>query len=248
MIKTMVIFLGIFVGIGIILNLILRLCIHLFGENNFLSITLNILSTVINMPMLIAYIMFLGCGLWEVPRDLFIKFYYPLRLKKLCWEITHVMRKYKYETEFIIISINQIQLTQEKIKNTDYNDLKREIKEAEEKIKLEKEKEMKKEKKKIYDDLKGFKELFKCEKEMNKMLEKLIKTANIFNLNFNVDLENSDIEIKELKNKQELVDINEKYKIYCGQIFRINYQKFSIYKEWAEIRTFIINRVQNNII
>ena len=82
-----------FLGIGFILKWILKLCIYLFGENNVLSISINIISTIVNMPMIIAYLMFLGCGLWEVPRDLFIKFYYPTRIRKLCWEITQVMRK-----------------------------------------------------------------------------------------------------------------------------------------------------------
>ena len=72
------------------------------------------------------------------------------------------------------------------------------------------------------------------------MLENLEKTANFFKLNYDIDISNSDIEIKELKNKNELVDINTKYKIYKDQIFRINYQKYSIYKEWAEIKSFIL--------
>ena len=86
----------------------------------------------------------------------------------------------------------------------------------------------------------GFKELYKCEKEIKEMLENLEKTANFFKLNYDIDISNSDIEIKELKNKNELVDINTKYKIYKDQIFRINYQKYSIYKEWAEIKSFIL--------
>ena len=237
-IKFMAIFLIIFVGFGFVIDLILRLCIYLFGENNALSIALKIISTIINAPMLIAYLMFLGCGLWNLPKDLFIKFYYPLRIRKLCWEITHVMRKYRDETEFIIISINKIKLTQEKIKNVNIKDLENEIKEAKEKMNLEKDKELRKGKKKIYDNLNGFKELYKCEKEINEIIENLKKTANIFGLNINIESSNNVVEIKELKNKDELIDINTKYKIYCGQIFRLNYQKYSIYKEWAEIKTF----------
>ena len=99
------------------------------------------------MPMLIAYLMFLGCGLWEVPRDLFMKFHYPTRIRKLCWEITHAMRKYKDETEFIIISINKIKLTQEKIITLSIETLKKEIKEAKESMDSETNKEQKKEKK-----------------------------------------------------------------------------------------------------
>jgi hypothetical protein len=106
----------IFMGIGFIFQWILKLCQYLLGEDNALTITLNIIRTIINMSMLIAYLMFLGCGLWEVPRDLFIKFHYTTRIRKLCWEIMHVMRKYRDETEFMIISINKIKLTQEKIK------------------------------------------------------------------------------------------------------------------------------------
>ena len=244
-IKFMAIFMLFYMGIGFILKWILRLCVYLVGENNGLSITINIISTIVNMPMYIAYLMFLGCGLWEVPRDLFIKFHYPTRIRKLCWEITHAMRKYRDETEFMIISINKIKLTQEKIKSLNIETLKNEIKEAKEKMDSETNKEQKKEKKKIYDDLNGFKELYKCEKEMNEMLENLKKTSNFFKLNYDIDISKSDVEIKELKNKNELVDINTKYKIYKDQIFRINYQKYSIYKEWAEIKSFILLRDLN---
>ena len=235
--KFMGIFMLFFVGIGFILKWILKLCVYLFGDNSPLSITINIISTIVNMPMLIAYLMFLGCGLWEVPRDLFIQFYYPIRIRKLCWEITHVMRKYKNETEFMSISINKIKLTQEKIKSLNIDTLKNQIKEAKEKMDSETDKEQKKEKKKIYDNLTGFKKLYKYEKEMNEMIKKLEKTIDFFNLN---QVDNSEVEIKELKNLDELVDINEKYKMYKQQIFRLNYQKYSIYKEWAEIKSFLI--------
>ena len=248
MIKFMAIFMLFYMGLGLIIKLILKLVLKYLSEDNGLSIALKIINTIVNMPMYIAYIMFLGCGLWEVPRDLVIKFYYPLRLKKLCWEITHVMKKYRDETVFIISSINKIKLTQDKIKNTDINNLKKEIEEAKENMKLETDKELKKQKKKIYDDLSGFKELYSCGKYMNEMMQNLKKTAKIFNLEI-VEYEDE----KELKNKNELVDINTKYKIYCGQIFRINYQKFSIYKEWAEIKTILMeknddNKENNNII
>jgi len=244
-IKFSGIFMLFFLGIGFILKWILKLCIYLFGENNVLTISINIISTIVNIPMIIAYLMFLGCGLWEVPRDLFIKFHYPTRIRKLCWEITHVMRKYRDETEFMIISINKIKLTQEKIKNLSIKALKSQIKEAKERMDSEINKENKKKKKKIYNDLNGFKELYKCEKEMKEMLENLKKTAGFFKLIYDIDVSNSEIEIKELKNKNELVDINTKYKIYKYQIFRINYQKYSIYKEWAEIKSFIHLRDSN---
>ena len=250
-IKFMGIFMLFFIGIGFILKWILKLCVYLVGENNPLSITINIISTIVNMPMLIAYLMFLGCGLWEVPRDIFIKFYYPIRIRKLCWEITHVMRKYKDETEFMSISINKIKLTQEKIKSLNIDTLENQIKEAKEKMDLETDKEQKKEKKKIYDNLTGFKKLYTYEKEMNEMIENLKKTIEFFNLN-QVNYSNSEVEIKELKNLDELVDINEKYKMYKQQIFRINYRKYSIYKEWAEIKSFLLlkeseeNIIENN--
>ena len=244
-IKFMAIFMLFYMGFGFILKWILKLCIYLLGENNGLSIAINILSTIVNMPMYIAYIMFLGCGLWEVPRDLFIKFHYPTRIRKLCWEILHTMRKYRDETEFMIISINKIKLTQEKIKSLSIETLKNEIKEAKQRMDSETNKEQKKEKKKIYDDLNGFKELYKCENEMKEMMENLIKTSNFFKINYDIDISKSDVEIKELKNKNELVDINTKYKIYKDQIFRINYQKYSIYKEWAEIKSFILLRDSN---
>ena len=244
-IKFMAIFIIIFMIIGFIFKWILKLCIYLLGEQNALIITINIITTIISMPMLIAYLMFLGCGLWEVPRDLFMKFHYPTRIRKLCWEITHAMRKYKDETEFIIISINKIKLTQEKIITLSIETLKNKIKEAKQSVDSETNKEQKKEKKKIYDDLNGFKELYKCEKEMKEMMKNLKKTADFFKLNYEIDIPNSDVEIKELKNKNELVDINAKYKIYKDQIFRINYQKYSIYKEWAEIKSFILLRNSN---
>ena len=250
-IKFMGIFMLFFIGIGFILKWILKLCVYLVGENNPLSITINIISTIVNMPMLIAYLMFLGCGLWEVPRDIFIKFYYPIRIRKLCWEITHVMRKYKDETEFMSISINKIKLTQEKIKSLNIDTLENQIKEAKEKMDLETDKQQKKEKKKIYDNLTGFKKLYTYEKEMNEMIENLKKTIEFFNLN-QVNYSNSEVEIKELKNLDELVDINEKYKMYKQQIFRINYRKYSIYKEWAEIKSFLLlkeseeNIIENN--
>jgi len=229
-IKFMAIFMIFFIGIGFILKWILKLCVYLVGENNPLSIAINIISTIVNMPMLIAYLMFLGCGLWEVPRDLFIKFYYPIRIRKLCWEITHVMRKYKDETEFMSISIHKIKLTQEKIKSLSIETLENQIKEAKEKMDLETDKEQKKEKKKIYDNLTGFKKLYQYEKDMNEMIEKLKKTINFFNLK-EIDISNPEFEIKELKNLNELVEINEKYKMYKQNIFRINYQKYSIYEE-----------------
>ena len=244
-IKFTGIFMLFFLGIGFILKWILKLCIYLFGENNVLSISINIISTIVNMPMLIAYLMFLGCGLWEVPRDLFIKYHYPTRIRKLCWEILHAMRKYRDETEFMIISINKIKLTQEKIKCLSIETLKKEIKEAKERMDSETNKEQKKEKKKIYDELNGFKELYNCDKEMKEMMENLKKTADFFKLDYDIDISNSNVEIKELKNKNELVDINTRYKIYKEQIFRINYQKYSIYKEWAEIKSFILLRESN---
>ena len=244
-IKFMAIIIIFFMVIGFIFKWILKLCIYLLGEQNALIITINIITTIISMPMLIAYLMFLGCGLWEVPRDLFMKFHYPTRIRKLCWEITHAMRKYKDETEFIIISINKIKLTQEKIITLSIETLKNKIKEAKQSMDSETNKEQKKEKKKIYDDLNGFKELYKCEKEMKEMMKNLKKTADFFKLNYEIDIPNSDVEIKELKNKNELVDINAKYKIYKDQIFRINYQKYSIYKEWAEIKSFILLRYSN---
>jgi len=244
-IRNMAISMLIYMGFGLILKWILKLCVYLLGEYNALTISIQIITIFINMSMLITYLMFLGCGLWEVPRDLFIKYHYPSRIRKLCWEITHTMRKYRDETEFIIISINKIKLTQEKIKSLNIETLKNEIKEAKERMNLETNKEQKKEKKKIYNDLNGFKELYKCENEMSQMMENLKKTANIFKLNYDIDISDSDVEIKELKNKNELIDINAKYKIYKDQIFRINYQKYSIYKEWAEIKSFILLRDSN---
>ena len=116
MCEKSLIFMIIFVGIGFIMDGILELFLLIFDENNFLIITIKIIKTLIGMPMLIAYLMFLGCALGDMPRDLYVKYNYPLRAKKLCWSITHVMRKYKNETEFLILSINKIKMTLDKIK------------------------------------------------------------------------------------------------------------------------------------
>ena len=104
-------------------------------------------------------------------------------------------------------------------------------------------KELEKENKKIlktnYEDLVGIKELSQCENEMNEVLQKLENTVKTFNLNISIDSIDKGDEKRPLKNKIELIDIHGIYKIYCTQIYRINYQKYSIYKEWAEIKTFL---------
>ena len=59
-IKGMAIFLTIFLGFGFVLKLLLQLINYIAGDpkgNNFLSITIKIIQTVISMPMLIAYLM-----------------------------------------------------------------------------------------------------------------------------------------------------------------------------------------------
>ena len=237
--KFLAIFMSFFIGIGLVLDWIFQLCQWIFGENNFLTISINIIKTVVGMPMFIAYLMFLGCALGDMPRDLYRKFNYKERIKKLCWEITHTMRKYKNETEFIVLSINKIKLAQEKINNLNLDDLKKEINEAKEDMNLEKDKDGKKEKKDKYESLSGLKELSKYQNEMNEVLEKLENTAKIFNLNIPIETIDKEDEKRALKNKSELVDIYGTYKIYCTQIYRINYQKYSIYKEWAEIKSFL---------
>jgi len=237
--KFLAIFMSFFIGIGLVLDWIFQLCQWAFGENNFLTISINIIKTVIGMPMFIAYLMFLGCALGDMPRDLYRKFNYKERIKKLCWEITHAMRKYKNETEFIVLSINKIKLAQEKINSLNIDDLKKEIKEAKENMNQENDKDGKKEKKDKYESLSGLKELSKCHNEMNEVLGKLENTAKIFNLNIPLESIDKEDEKRALKNKSELVDIYGTYKIYCTQIYRINYQKYSIYKEWAEIKSFL---------
>ena len=241
-IKGMGIFLIVFAGFGFVLNLLLQFIKFIFNDENeedFLSITIKIIQTVIGMPMIIAYLMFLGCGIGDMPRDLYNKYNYTRRNKRLCWDITHAMRKYKNETEFLFLSINKIKLTQEKIKNTSLEDLNNEIKEAKDKMNQENNEEEKKTKKKNYDNLNGLKELYKCENEMNEMLEKLESTVKAFNLNIPLETIDKNDEKRVLKNKKELVNIHGNYKIYCTQIYRLNYQKYSIYKEWAEIKTFL---------
>jgi len=217
----------------------ISICQWAFGENNFLTVAINIIKTVIGMPMVIAYLMFLGCSLGDMPRDLYRKFNYQERIKMLGWEICHAVRKYKNETEFIVLSINKIKLAQEKINNLNMEDLTKQIYEAKENMNQEEDKDEKKIKKDKYESLSGLKELSGCQNEMNEVLEHLENTAKIFNLNIPIDTIDKEDEKRPLKNKDELVDIYGTYKIYCTQIYRINYQKYSIYKEWAEIKSFL---------
>ena len=237
--KFMGIFMIFFVGIGMILDWIFQFCQWAFGENNFLTVAINIIKTVIGMPMFIAYLMFLGCSLGDMPRDLYRKFNYQERIKMLGWEICHAMRKYKNETEFIVLSINKIKMTQEKTNNLNMEDLDKQIYEAKDNMNQEENAEEKKNKKNKYESLKGLKELSGCQNEMNEVLEHLENTAKIFNLNIPLETIDKEDEKRPLKNKDELVDIYGTYKIYCTQIYRINYQKYSIYKEWAEIKSFL---------
>ena len=237
--KFMGVFMIIFVGIGMVLDWIFQLCQWAFGENNVLTIAINIIKTVIGMPMFIAYLMFLGCSLGDIPRDLYRKFNYKERIKLLCWKICHAMRKYKNETEFIVLSINKIKMTQEKTNNLNMEDLDKQIYEAKDNMNQEENAEEKKNKKNKYESLKGLKELSGCQNEMNEVLEHLENTAKIFNLNIPLETIDKEDEKRPLKNKDELVDIYGTYKIYCTQIYRINYQKYSIYKEWAEIKSFL---------
>ena len=237
--KQMGFFMMFFVGIGMVLDWIFQFCKWVFGEYNFLTVAINIIKTVIGMPMVIAYLMFLGCSLGDMPRDLYRKFNYQERIKKLCWEICHAVRKYKNETEFIVLSINKIKLTQEKINNLNMEDLIKEISDAKENMNQEEDKEEKKSKKDKYESLSGLKELSGCQNEMNEVLEHLENTVKIFNLNIPIETIDKEDEKRILKNKDELVSIYGTYKIYCTQIYRINYQKYSIYKEWAEIKSFL---------
>ena len=64
---------------------------------------------------------------------------------------------------------------------------------------------------------------------------------NYFHLNISLDSIDNNEEKRPLKNLKELVSINEAYYIYKTQIFRINYQKYSVYKEWAEINTYMLD-------
>ena len=240
-VKKSGIFMIFFVGIGFIFDGILELFLLIFDENNFLIITIKIVKTIIGMPMIIAYMMFLGCALGDIPRDLYVKYNYRLRAKKLCWTITHVMRKYKKETEFLILSINKIKMTLDLIKEKQMEELNKEISEIKDKIDSEQNKDEKKNIQKEYDNIIGIKELFDCQNEMKELLNKLEETVNYFNLNISLESIENNEEKRPLKNKKELISINETYYIYKTQIFRINYQKYSIYKEWSEIKTFMID-------
>ena len=226
---------------------ILELFLLIFDENNFLIITIKIIKTLIGMPMLIAYLMFLGCALGDMPRDLYVKYNYPLRAKKLCWSITHVMRKYKNETEFLILSINKIKMTLDKIKEKKIEDVNKEISEIKNKMDNEQNEDEKKNIKNEYDNISGLKELFDYENEMNTVLAKLEQTVRVFNLNIPLDSIDNEEEKRPLKNKKELISIHETYIIYKTQIFRINYQKYSIYKEWTEIKSFMMDYKNINL-
>ena len=239
--KKNAIFAAIFVGIGFVVNGISQLLLYAFTESNFLTILINILKTLIAIPMLVAYLMFLGCSLGDMPKDLYVKYNYPLRAKKLCWRMTHVMRKYKKETEFLVLSINKIKMTQDLIKQKLLAEIHQEIKEMKDKIKKEQNEEEKKILKDEYNNIEGLKELYGYQNEMNEMLDKLEETVRYFNLNISLDSIDNKEEKRPLKNVKELVAINEAHYIYKTQIFRINYQKYSIYKEWAEIKTFMMD-------
>ena len=246
-VKKSLIFMIIFVGIGFIMDGILELFLLIFDENNFLIITIKIIKTLIGMPMLIAYLMFLGCALGDMPRDLYVKYNYPLRAKKLCWSITHVMRKYKNETEFLILSINKIKMTLDKIKEKKIEDVNKEISEIKNKMDNEQNEDEKKNIKNEYDNISGLKELFDYENEMNTVLAKLEQTVRVFNLNIPLDSIDNEEEKRPLKNKKELISIHETYIIYKTQIFRINYQKYSICKEWTEIKSFMMDYKNINL-
>ena len=246
-VKKSLIFMIIFVGIGFIMDGILELFLLIFDENNFLIITIKIIKTLIGMPMLIAYLMFLGCALGDMPRDLYVKYNYPLRAKKLCWSITHVMRKYKNETEFLILSINKIKMTLDKIKEKKIEDVNKEISEIKNKMDNEQNEDEKKNIKNEYDNISGLKELFDYENEMNTVLAKLEQTVRVFNLNIPLNSIDNEEEKRPLKNKKELISIHETYIIYKTQIFRINYQKYSIYKEWTEIKSFMMDYKNINL-
>ena len=246
-VKKSLIFMIIFVGIGFIMDGILELFLLIFDENNFLIITIKIIKTLIGMPMLIAYLMFLGCALGDMPRDLYVKYNYPLRAKKLCWTTTHVMRKYKNEAEFLILSINKIKMTLDKIKEKKIEDVNKEISEIKNKMDNEQNEDEKKNIKNEYDNISGLKELFDYENEMNTVLAKLEQTVRVFNLNIPLDSIDNEEEKRPLKNKKELISIHETYIIYKTQIFRINYQKYSIYKEWTEIKSFMMDYKNINL-
>ena len=246
-VKKSLIFMIIFVGIGFIMDGILELFLLIFDENNFLIITIKIIKTLIGMPMLIAYLMFLGCALGDMPRDLYVKYNYPLRAKKLCWSISHVIRKYKNEAEFLILSINKIKMTLDKIKEKKIEDVNKEISEIKNKMDNEQNEDEKKNIKNEYDNISGLKELFDYENEMNTVLAKLEQTVRVFNLNIPLNSIDNEEEKRPLKNKKELISIHETYIIYKTQIFRINYQKYSIYKEWTEIKSFMMDYKNINL-
>ena len=235
------------IGIGYFFDLILDILHHYFNDSHFLIIVIKTMKTLVGMPMLIAYMMFLGCALGDIPKDLFIKYNYPLRIKKLCWSITHTMRKYKKETEFLILSINKIKLTLSIIKKKDLEEVEKEKSEIKKRLKNEENEEMEDKLEKEYDSIEDLIDLYDYKKEMEDILNQLEQTVNYFNINIPLDSINNNEEKRPLKDKKELISIHETFYIYKTQIFRINYQKYEIYKEWAEIKTFMINKKNDNL-
>ena len=98
-----------------------------------------------------------------------------------------------------------------------------------------------------YNNISGLKDLFDYENEMNNVLAKLEQSVRVFNLNIPLDSIDNEEEKRPLKNKKELISIHETYIIYKTQIFRINYQKYSIYKEWTEIKSFMMDYKNINL-
>ena len=128
--------------------------------------------------------------------------------------MTHVMRKYKKEAEFLILSINKILMTQDLIKQKLLAEIDQEITEMNDKIKNEQNKEEKNILKDEYNNIEDLKELYDYQNEMNEMLDKLEEIVRYFNLNISLDSIDNKEEKKPLKNVKELVAINEAHYIY----------------------------------
>ena len=56
------------------MNGISQLLLYAFTESNFLNIVIKILKTLIAIPTLVSYLMFLGCSLGDMPKDLYVKY------------------------------------------------------------------------------------------------------------------------------------------------------------------------------
>ena len=83
------------------------------------------------------------------------------------------MRKYKKETEFLILSINKIKLTLSIINKKDLDEVKKEKSEIKKRLKNEENEEVKERIEKEYDSIEDLIDLYDYKKEMEDILNQL---------------------------------------------------------------------------